>query len=60
MVLPDSAHAARVDPGLTDAAKVMVIIRECAVIDFDHHAVSTRVNSPKNKHAALLEPVATA
>lgn len=56
VVLPDAAHDAWLDPSLTDAAKVMTIIRECAVDDFDHHAVSTRVNSPKNKDAELIEP----
>ena len=57
VVLPDGVHAAWVDPGLTDAAKVMTIIRECAVDAFDHHAVSARVNSPKNKDATLLEQI---
>jgi len=57
VVLPEAAHDAWFDPEITDAAKVMTIIRECAVHDFDHHAVSTRVNSPKNKDATLTEPI---
>jgi putative SOS response-associated peptidase YedK len=57
VVLPEPAHEAWLDPGLTDAAKVMAIIRECAVDDFHHHAVSTRVNSPKNMDEKLLEPI---
>jgi putative SOS response-associated peptidase YedK len=57
VVLPDAVHKDWLDPGLNDAAKVMAIIRECPVVDFDHYAVSTRVNSPKNKDAALIDPV---
>ena len=57
VVLPDTVHEAWLDPGLTDAAKVIAIIRDCAVDDFAHHAVSTRVNSPKNKDAELVRPV---
>jgi len=57
VVLPDGVHEAWLDPGLTDAGKVVSIIRECAVDDFAHHAISNRVNSPKNKDATLLDPV---
>ena len=57
VVLPDAMHEAWLDPGVTDAAKVMSIIRECAVDDFAHHPISTRVNSPKNKDAGLVAPI---
>lgn len=60
VVLPDGVHEAWLDPGVSDAAKVTAIIRECAVDDFHHHTVSTRVNSPKNNDAELIDPVESA
>ena len=57
VVLPDALHNAWLDPGLSDAAKITTIVRECAVNDFDHHPVSTRVSSPKNADAELLSPI---
>jgi len=56
VVLPDGMHDAWLDPRLTDAAKVTAIIRECAVDDFNHHAISPRVNSPRNNDAGLTKP----
>lgn len=58
VVLPDSAHDAWLDPKLTDGAEVTEMIRKRALDDFSHHAVSTRVNSPKNKDADLVQPLA--
>lgn len=55
VVLPDEAHAAWLDPGLTAAGKVVEIIRDCAVADFEHYPVSTRVNSGKIDDADLVE-----
>ena len=57
IALPDAVHETWLDPSLCDAAKIMTMIRECAVEHFDHHTVSTRVNSPKNMDADLLLPV---
>jgi putative SOS response-associated peptidase YedK len=57
VVLPDAVHDDWLEPELTDAAKVAALVRDCAVEDFSHHPVSTRVNSPKNRDAALLDPV---
>lgn len=57
IALPDAVHETWLDPSLCDAAKIMTMIRECAVEHFDHHTVSTRVNSPKNMDANLLLPV---
>ena len=57
VVLPDSVHGAWLDPKLTDGAKVSEMIQDQALDTFSHHPISTRVNSPKNKDAALLDPV---
>lgn len=57
LVLPDAVHETWLDPELSDATKIMTVIHECAVEDFDHHAVSTRVNSPKNVDAEIIAPV---
>lgn len=57
VVLSDSAHDAWLDPKLTDGAEVTELIRRRALDDFAHHAVSTRVNSPKNKDADLAQPL---
>ena len=57
VVLPDAVHRTWLDPSLSDAAKIMTMIREYAVNDFDHHPVSTRVNSPKNTDPELVTPV---
>ena len=56
VVLPDALHNAWLDPSLSDASKITAIVKECAVNDFDHHPVSTRVNSPKNMDAELVSP----
>lgn len=50
-------HSAGLDPGLPGAAKITTIVRECAVNDFDHYRVNTRLNSPKNTDAELVYPV---
>ena len=58
VVLPTQAHAAWLDPEITDSARVATIVRECAMADFESYLVSTRVNSPRNNDEKLLEPVA--
>ena len=58
VVLPIQAHAAWLDPEITDSARVATIVRECAMADFESYAVSTRVNSPRNNDEKLLESVA--
>lgn len=57
VVLPEAVHETWLDPSLSNAAKIMTMIRECAINEFSHHAVSTRVNSPKNVDAEIIAPV---
>lgn len=58
VALPTESHAAWLDPGLADLARVATIMRECAAADFESYPVSGRVNSPRNNDEKLLEPVA--
>jgi hypothetical protein len=56
--VPTQAHAAWLDPEITDSARVATIVRECAMSDFGSYPVSTRVNSPRNNDEKLIERVA--
>jgi putative SOS response-associated peptidase YedK len=57
VVLSDSAHNAWLDPALTDGARITEFIGEHALDAFNHHPVSTRVNSPKNRDAELIQAI---
>ena len=56
IVLPKDAEAAWLDPGTTDAAAVVEFARECAVTEFVHYPVSTRVNNSKSEGGDLIKP----
>ena len=56
IVLPKSAEAAWLDPGLTDAAKAIEFACEQAMSDVVLIPVSTRVNNARNEGPELIEP----
>jgi len=57
----DEARAHQwLDGGLTDAAKVMKILRPNPDDAIDFHRVSTRVSNARNQAADLIDPVETA
>lgn len=55
LALPDDEHDAWLDPATRDGAKALELVRARALTDFEHYAVSTRVNSAKNDDAGLIE-----
>jgi putative SOS response-associated peptidase YedK len=57
VVLPPEAQAAWLDREMKDAGKACEIVRACAVSDFEHYAVSTRVNNAKNEDETLVDSV---
>jgi len=57
LALPDDAHAAWLDPDMKDGSKALELLRARALADFEHYAVSTRVNSAKNDDPGLMEAV---
>ncbi len=56
VVLPESAFAAWLDPAPQSPEAVAGLIAS-AQTDFEHHPVSTRLNSAKNDDEGLLSPV---
>jgi len=59
VVLPEEDHDAWLDPALHDAAVVTAMALEpMAPEEFEHFAVSKRVNNARNEGAELIEPVA--
>ena len=57
VILPDSAYTTWLDQTLEDSAKVNAIIREQALTEFDHHPVTTRLNSARTDEAKFIERV---
>ena len=55
--LPSEVHTAWLDPAMQDAARVIAIVKDCAMTDFEHYPVSTRVNSTRNEDEKLVEAV---
>jgi putative SOS response-associated peptidase YedK len=58
VVLPTQAFAEWIDPAMTDATRVQLLVAEGAQFDFTYHPVSTRVNSSRNEGPELIEPLA--
>ncbi len=57
VILAASGWKEWLDPGLTDKAAVAEVLARHAVTDASGHAVSTRVNSPRNQGHELLQPL---
>lgn len=55
VVLPTGSHRAWLDPALTDGSLATAFMKQHAVGDFVHHAVSTRVNAASNDDEALTQ-----
>jgi putative SOS response-associated peptidase YedK len=55
--LPAEAHGAWLDASIQDAARAITIVKDCAMSDFESHAVSTRVNSSRDDDEELLKPL---
>lgn len=60
VVIPDALHHAWLDPRLVDADGVMAMIKEHAATQFEHYAVSPRVNGREAEGESLIEPLARA
>ena len=58
VILAPDDHAAWLDPGNQATAKLKELLKPCPAGMMAAHAVSLRVNTPKNDEPALLEPVA--
>jgi putative SOS response-associated peptidase YedK len=56
VILPKEAEAAWIDREQTDGVKALEQAQAVAVTELEYHAVSTRVNSVKNKGMDLIEP----
>jgi putative SOS response-associated peptidase YedK len=56
VILPKEAEAAWIDREQTDGAKALEQAQAVAVTELEYQAVSTRVNSVKNKGMDLIEP----
>ena len=48
VVLSDAAYDAWLDRTMTDSAAALEVLTSAVLDGFLHHAVSTRVNTPKN------------
>ncbi len=57
VVLPEALFERWTDPALSDADQVSAMIRENAQLEFDHHAVSKRINSRKVDGEELIAPL---
>ena len=57
IVLSDDAHAKWLDKDLNDGKEAIAFASEAALVEFDHYAVSDRVNRPKESDASLIEPI---
>jgi len=57
VVLSAEDHDAWLDPRNQSVAALKQLIKPCAESTMTAHAVSTRVNAPKNDDAALIEPL---
>ncbi len=57
IVLSDDAHSQWLDKDLTDGKEAIAFAKEAAVVEFEHYAVSDRVNRPKESDASLIEPI---
>lgn len=60
LILPREAHAAWLDPELTDPAKLAEWMKPFPSSEMRAYPVSTRVNSPRNDDPSCIEPVAGA
>jgi putative SOS response-associated peptidase YedK len=58
VILPDDAHAAWIDPGLSEAAGVAAIVAGGAEADFVYAPVSTAINGRTMDGPQLVEPIA--
>ncbi len=58
VIVPREDYAGWLDPGNVDVAKLKEHIRPYPAKKMRAHAVSTRVNSPKNDDEELIEPIA--
>lgn len=56
VALPQSAWHDWLDPERTDAAEVMRWLAGAAMTTFEHHPVSSYVNSPRNQGERCIEP----
>ena len=57
VILPEALFERWTDPALSDADQVSAMIREHAQLEFDHHAVSKRINSGKVDGEELIAPL---
>jgi putative SOS response-associated peptidase YedK len=57
VILSAEDHDAWLDPSNQSVAALKQLIKPCAESTMTAHAVSTRVNAPKNDDAALIEPL---
>lgn len=57
VVLPDEAHARWLDPELRDAAQAIEYLRDHALVEFAHYAVSDRINRRAESTPSLVEPI---
>ena len=55
VALPKDTEAAWLEPGLTDAATAVELVRESAITDFVYHAVNPFLNNARNEGAELTE-----
>ena len=59
VILSDEDHDAWLDPRNQSIASLKQLIKPCADSTMTAHAVSTRVNAPKNDDAGLIDPLDT-
>jgi putative SOS response-associated peptidase YedK len=57
VILPSAAHRQWLDPEITDAGKVVAIIRLTSMGNVRHYPVSARLNSAKTDDDSLIESV---
>jgi len=60
VILQPEDHAAWLDPANQATAKLKELLKPCPARMMAAHPVSTRVNTPRNDEAALLEPLESA
>jgi putative SOS response-associated peptidase YedK len=57
VILPDDAHAAWLDPAVKDAKRAVDVARKRWLDDFQHYAVSLKVNNARFDDPSMIEPV---
>lgn len=57
VVLPESAYGAWLDPSNADVEPLRQLIANQGIADFEHRAVTTYVNNPRNQGERCIEPL---